>query len=85
MDQPDKGDRPAADPPTASSPLPSASDQAERALEANAPADSAVDAARREKINRLKKAVADGTYKVSPEEVARKLIEHMLEHEDSSE
>ena len=38
-----------------------------------------IDDARREKIERLKKAVADGTYSVSAEEVARKLIEHMLE------
>ena len=37
------------------------------------------DDARREKIESLKKAVADGTYTVSAEEVARKLIEHMLE------
>ena len=38
-----------------------------------------IDDARREKIESLKKAVADGTYNVSAEEVARKLIEHMLE------
>jgi anti-sigma28 factor (negative regulator of flagellin synthesis) len=38
-----------------------------------------VDEARREKIEKLKKAVADGTYHVSDEEVARKLIDHMLE------
>jgi anti-sigma28 factor (negative regulator of flagellin synthesis) len=38
-----------------------------------------IDDARREKIEMLKKAVADGTYSVSAEEVARKLIEHMLE------
>jgi anti-sigma28 factor (negative regulator of flagellin synthesis) len=38
-----------------------------------------IDDARREKIESLKKAVADGTYTVSAEEVARKLIEHMLE------
>jgi anti-sigma28 factor (negative regulator of flagellin synthesis) len=38
-----------------------------------------IDDARREKIESLKKAVADGTYAVSAEEVARKLIEHMLE------
>jgi hypothetical protein len=38
-----------------------------------------IDDARREKIENLKKAVADGTYAVSAEEVARKLIEHMLE------
>jgi flagellar biosynthesis anti-sigma factor FlgM len=38
-----------------------------------------IDDARREKIESLKKAVADGTYNVSAEEVARKLIDHMLE------
>jgi anti-sigma28 factor (negative regulator of flagellin synthesis) len=32
-----------------------------------------------EKIANLKKAVEDGTYNVSAEELARKLIEHMLE------
>jgi anti-sigma28 factor (negative regulator of flagellin synthesis) len=41
--------------------------------------ESPIDDARREKIEKLKKAVADGTYSVSAEEVARKLIEHMLE------
>ena len=41
--------------------------------------ESPIDDARREKIEKLKKAVADGTYNVSAEEVARKLIEHMLE------
>jgi flagellar biosynthesis anti-sigma factor FlgM len=45
------------------------------------PSDSepSIEDARREKIESLKKAVADGTYTVSAEEVARKLIEHMLE------
>ena len=38
-----------------------------------------IDEARREKIEILKKAVADGTYSVSAEEVARKVMEHMLE------
>ena len=42
-------------------------------------ADGAPDAARRKKIKDLKQAVSDGTYHVSPEEVARKIIEHMLE------
>ena len=41
--------------------------------------DPLIDDARREKIESLKKAVADGTYNVSAEEVARKLMEHMLE------
>jgi len=38
-----------------------------------------IDQARREKIANLKKDVADGTYNVSAEELADKLIEHMLE------
>ena len=38
-----------------------------------------IDEARREKIEKLEKAVADGTYSVSAEEVAGKLIEHMRE------
>jgi anti-sigma28 factor (negative regulator of flagellin synthesis) len=41
--------------------------------------ESPIDEARREKVEKLKKAVADGTYNVSAEEVANKLIEHMLE------
>ena len=41
--------------------------------------ESPIDDARREKVAKLKKAVADGTYNVSAEEVADKLIEHMLE------
>jgi anti-sigma28 factor (negative regulator of flagellin synthesis) len=48
-------------------------------LEGNTLDDSAIDAERLEKINKLKKAIADGTYNVSAEEVARKLIEHMRE------
>jgi flagellar biosynthesis anti-sigma factor FlgM len=44
-----------------------------------ADSESPIDEARREKIEKLKKAVADGTYHVSAEEVADKLIEHMLE------
>jgi anti-sigma28 factor (negative regulator of flagellin synthesis) len=38
-----------------------------------------IDDARLEKIETIKKALADGTYNVSAEELARKLIEHMLE------
>jgi anti-sigma28 factor (negative regulator of flagellin synthesis) len=38
-----------------------------------------IDDARLKKIEIIKKAVADGTYNVSAEELARKLIEHMLE------
>lgn len=44
--------------------------------------DDAIDAARLEKIEKIKKAIADGTYRVSAEEVARKLIEQMLEPKD---
>jgi anti-sigma28 factor (negative regulator of flagellin synthesis) len=44
------------------------------------PADEkAIDEERLKKIATLKQAVADGTYHVSPEELADKLIEHMLE------
>jgi hypothetical protein len=38
-----------------------------------------IDEERVKKIASLKKAVADGTYHVSPEALADKLIEHMLE------
>jgi anti-sigma28 factor (negative regulator of flagellin synthesis) len=41
-----------------------------------------IDDLRREKIESLKKAVDDGTYSVSAEEVARKVMEHMLEPKD---
>jgi flagellar biosynthesis anti-sigma factor FlgM len=52
----------------------------ESLIQANLDADAQpIDEARREKIEKLKKAVADGTYNVSADVVARKLIEHMLE------
>jgi hypothetical protein len=38
-----------------------------------------IDEERLKKIARLKQAVTDGTYHVSPEALADKLIEHMLE------
>lgn len=46
---------------------------------AKQPSESPIDEARRKKIEKLKQAVADGTYNVSAEEVANKLIAHMLE------
>ncbi len=41
--------------------------------------DDATDEERRKKIADLKRAVADGTYYVSAEALADKLIEHLLE------
>ena len=41
--------------------------------------DKAVDPERQEKLARLKKSLDDGTYRVSSEEVARKVIEYMRE------
>jgi hypothetical protein len=41
--------------------------------------DQVPDEERRTKIAKLKQAVADGTYYVSAEELADKLIQHMLE------
>jgi Anti-sigma-28 factor, FlgM len=41
--------------------------------------DHVTDEARRKKIAKLKQAVADGTYHVTAEELADKLIQHMLE------
>jgi anti-sigma28 factor (negative regulator of flagellin synthesis) len=46
---------------------------------ADAGGQKVIDEERLKKIARLKKAVEDGTYRISNEEVARKLIEHMLE------
>jgi anti-sigma28 factor (negative regulator of flagellin synthesis) len=51
----------------------------EAALQPELVADPDVDPARREKIEKIKQALADGTYRISNEEVARKLIEHMRE------
>jgi anti-sigma28 factor (negative regulator of flagellin synthesis) len=41
--------------------------------------DDATGEARMEKVAKIKKSLADGTYNVSAEDLARKLIEHMLE------
>ena len=41
--------------------------------------DDPVDEERLKKISRLKQAVADGTYRVSAEDLADKLIAHLLE------
>jgi flagellar biosynthesis anti-sigma factor FlgM len=41
--------------------------------------DKSMDQARVEKIAKIKKALADGTYHVSAAEVARKIIDHMRE------
>jgi anti-sigma28 factor (negative regulator of flagellin synthesis) len=43
--------------------------------------DSLIDEDRRKKIAALKQAVADGTYHVTAEQLADKLIDHMLEPE----
>lgn len=65
LDNPSNGDPQTADP--AAGPSRHVVDQ------------DAIDDVRMEKIANIKKALADGTYSVSAEEVARKLIEHMLE------
>ena len=67
FDNPRKGKRPNEDPgqPTEAP--------------AKQPSEPPIDEARREKIEKLKQAVADGTYNVSAEKVADKLIAHMLE------
>jgi anti-sigma28 factor (negative regulator of flagellin synthesis) len=41
--------------------------------------DQTIDPDRLKKIESLKQAVADGTYHVPAEDLARKLIEHMLQ------
>jgi anti-sigma28 factor (negative regulator of flagellin synthesis) len=41
--------------------------------------DRSMDQARVEKLLKIKKALADGTYHVSAAEVARKIIDHMQE------
>ncbi len=77
LDNPRMVKRPTDDPaePANETEIPEAQESGKQAGDSESP----IDDARREKIERLKKAVADGTYSVSAEEVARKLIEHMLE------
>jgi flagellar biosynthesis anti-sigma factor FlgM len=69
FDNPRKGERPSEDP----------GQPSESPENARLPGEPPIDVARRAKIEKLKQAVADGTYKVSAEEVADKLIAHMLE------
>jgi|HubBroStandDraft_6_1064221.scaffolds.fasta_scaffold451173_2 anti-sigma28 factor (negative regulator of flagellin synthesis) len=45
----------------------------------NALDDTFIDEERRKKIAKLKQAVANGTYYISAEQLADKLLEHMLE------
>jgi flagellar biosynthesis anti-sigma factor FlgM len=63
FENPRMGKRPSEDPP------------AKQPSDSEPPSDEA----RREKIEQLKQAVADGNYHVSAEKVADKLIDHMLE------
>jgi len=58
---------------------PSANDR--RATDPLHAIDDLIDEERLKKIARLKQAVADGTYHVSAEDLADKLIAHMLEPE----
>jgi anti-sigma28 factor (negative regulator of flagellin synthesis) len=53
---------------------------AEKALQpelVREPVKDEIDPERREKIEKIKQALADGTYRISNQDVARKLIEHM--------
>jgi anti-sigma28 factor (negative regulator of flagellin synthesis) len=77
MDHSDKGDPQVPLPAASDNPEDGAQQQSEPGVEALD--DSTPDPERLKKINDLKQAVADGTYHVDAEEVARKIIEHMLE------
>jgi anti-sigma28 factor (negative regulator of flagellin synthesis) len=80
MGHSDKGDRPVPLPAAGDNPEGGAQQLSESGVKAQADnANSVADAERQKKINDLKQAVADGTYHVSAEEVARKIIDHMLQ------
>jgi anti-sigma28 factor (negative regulator of flagellin synthesis) len=64
-DNPSTRDDPSVNDPHATHPLPAI--------------DDLIDEERLKKIAKLKQAVADGTYRVSAEDLADKLIAHMLE------
>jgi anti-sigma28 factor (negative regulator of flagellin synthesis) len=51
--------------------------KAPKALQPELVPDAGIDPERRQKIEKIKQALADGTYRISDEDVARKLIEHM--------
>jgi hypothetical protein len=51
----------------------------ETALQPELVPDSEIDPERREKIEKIKQALADGTYRIANEDVARKLMDHMRE------
>jgi anti-sigma28 factor (negative regulator of flagellin synthesis) len=51
----------------------------EKQLQPELVPDAGIDPERREKIEKIKQALADGTYRISNEDVARKLIDHMIE------
>jgi anti-sigma28 factor (negative regulator of flagellin synthesis) len=77
MDHSDKSDPPVPPPAPSDNAEDAAKQQSESGVKASD--DGAADADRLKKINDLTKAVADGTYHVSAEEVARKIIEHILD------
>ncbi len=77
LDNPRMVKRPTDDPaePANETTIPEAQESGKQANDSDSP----IDDVRLEKVESIKKALADGTYSVSAEEVARKLIEHMLE------